>query len=115
MRVRRSGSALLTLHRPTEAPSDWTHHDEESAEVARVWASLEPVSGTETEQAEGQQRLERYKITTRWGQSIAECSSTWWATRENPVTTRVERYDFVSVRNVGERNREFEIEAVKRV
>lgn len=103
----------MTLHRITKEADDFHPDAEESEAVTEVWASIETTGGDEATIADGQTDLTRVKLTLRWGQTIAACNAEWYATRDNEVTGETERYDFKAVDNVGGRNREFVIEAVK--
>lgn len=109
MRLQR-----LTLYQTKTTANDFAIDDPEVSEGIPVYANLEPVGGTETETADQQQGVSRFKITLRWGPGLAECDNYWWATREHPVTGKTERFNFTDVRNVGERNRELEIDAVRK-
>lgn len=103
----------LTFHRRKSHANDFRADDANEADPIAVYASLEPTGGNETERADQQQSHPKYTIRLRWGPSLAECDSSWWATRTNPTTKKLERFEFSDVRNVGERNRELEIDAVR--
>lgn len=103
----------MTFHKRTQAADDFEPSDEVSTEVCEVRASLEAKGGSEPETGDRQSTLATYTITLRWGPTIAAIDSTWWATRDNQLTGETERFNFTSVSNVGERNREVVIEAVR--
>lgn len=103
----------LWFHRPKRAASDFEPDEAESDRPFEVWASMEPKSGNESEQGDQQVGNEAITIRLRYGPSAEGCNSAWWATRDNPLTGETETYEFLSVRNVGSRNRELEIDAVR--
>ena len=103
----------FALHRRVEPADDFISSDPTEEKVADVWASLEWQGGSETESGDQQQARERCKISTRFGPGISGCDSSWWATRTNPTSGRLERFNFVSVRDVGDRRRTLEIDAVR--
>lgn len=98
---------LLTFYRTTDAASDWEADEEATEEVAAVLASLEPQSGSETVSGEQIQGRTQYKIRARWGPSLSGIDSTWWAMKG------IRRFNFLSVQNIEERNREVVIVAVE--
>lgn len=103
----------LTFHKRSQPASDFVASDETTTEVCEVYASLTPKAGGEPTTGEKQQGVGQYTIRTRWGVTIAGCDSSWWATWVEPVTGATWRLNFTDVRNVGGRNREVEIDALR--
>ncbi len=103
----------LTLHRKTKQADDFNPDDETTTQVAEVYASIETKGGNESDTAGGQTSKPTVTITTRWGVSIADIDPSWWGTRTNPATGAAIRYNFTATRNVDERNRMIEIEAIQ--
>lgn len=96
----------VVISRRLQHADDTTPDDEKTEEVATVYAAVEPVSGSEGEQADRQQGLERFKLTFRWGSALAAMDATYWGDWNG------KRLNFASVRNVGSRNKWFEVDAV---
>jgi head-tail adaptor len=97
----------LTLYRPAPAVSDFVIGEGEPEQVAQLWAGIETNGGSEGRQGEGTQGRESVSIRFRWTPTIAEINSNWWVERDG------KRFDFVSVANIDERNREVLVTAVQ--
>lgn len=104
---------LLTLWRREQAASDFEPSDPVDVRVCEVKAFVEWKGGGESEAGDQQQSRPTCSLQFRWGSEVAAIDSTWWATRDNQLTGETERFNFTSVANVGERNREVVIEAVR--
>ena len=103
----------LTFHKRSQPASDFLASDEQATAVCEVFGLLVPKSGNEPNSGDKQLGVGLFTIRTRWGVAIAACDSSWWATWTDPVTGEAWRMNFVDVRNVGGRNREVEIDAVR--
>ena len=87
----------------TQAASDFGNAIQEKKVIAEVWASIQPLRGSE--QLEAQQIIGRttYKITTRWITELANLDAS------DSVRSGDKRYEITSVANIDDRNKTIEM------
>ena len=81
----------VTVQRATASADGYGGQNVSWADVATMWAKVQPVKGTEGVQAGGVAALETYLVTVRYGADVSELDRLSWRSKTMNIRTAQDR------------------------